>query len=238
MRIAIVDDEVEWINKEQRIIEECFEEDKIDEIKIETYLSGEEFLQSGKAYDIVIMDIEFQDKQMDGFSYVKSYQEICQDFYLIIMTTHTEFSRKGYHVNAFRYIDKMYIEELTEAIDKIKEISQESYIEVTVADVNLGKSRINCENIQYMEAQNHVVNVHMKEQTVCVKETIKEILQKVSEKGFYPVHRSYIVNFEAIEYYTENSVYMCDKANIPISRRRYKEFQREYFQWQMNRANK
>ena len=33
------------------------------------------------------------------------------------LTSHTEMARLGYRVNAFRYIDKRHLEEITEALD-------------------------------------------------------------------------------------------------------------------------
>ena len=116
MRVAIVDDEERWRTKTEEIVtkfnaEECLEIDK--------YASGEIFLKKAELYDIVFLDVEM--KQLDGFETASGYREIFPKAMIIILTTHTELSRKGYMVNAFRYVDKTNIEEeLTEALMSAK----------------------------------------------------------------------------------------------------------------------
>ena len=42
---------------------------------------------------------------------INEAREIGKKGYFVILTTHREFSMKGYVVNAFRYIDKLYMRE-------------------------------------------------------------------------------------------------------------------------------
>ncbi len=90
MKIAAVDDEAEWRAK---ICEELNHIDVEKEI-ISQYNSGEEFLKSNLQFDVVLMDIEMKEK--DGFETIMEYKKDYPEIIPIILTTHTELSRKGY----------------------------------------------------------------------------------------------------------------------------------------------
>ena len=97
MRIAIVDDEELWRPKTEKGVRKFHDGVQIE---IDKNASGENFLKTGKEYDIAFLDVEMQ--QLDGFETASKYREIFPKVIIIILTTHTELSRKGYLVNAFR----------------------------------------------------------------------------------------------------------------------------------------
>ena len=76
------------------------------------------------------------------------------------MTTHSEMSRKGYLVNAFRYIDKQNMkEELPEAINSVN-IILDNNRQISVNVIGKGLLDINLSNILYIETEKHRVLVH------------------------------------------------------------------------------
>ena len=101
MNIAIVDDESHW---RKCVREEIGKICNNKENCIDIYEDGKTYLQSKKQYDISFVDIEMPD--MDGFQVIEHAKKGNSEGIYIILTTHTEMSRKGYLVNAFRYIDK------------------------------------------------------------------------------------------------------------------------------------
>jgi len=114
MNIAIVDDDEIW---RERIKAELLGYNH-DEMQIDLFASGEKYLCSQKQYDISFVDIEMSG--IDGFETITKARNAKGDSGIyVILTTHTEMSRKGYFVNAFRYIDKVHLEELKEAMDFI-----------------------------------------------------------------------------------------------------------------------
>ena len=112
MRIAVVDDEKNWLVKIKRYIKEYFGE---MDVEIRTFFSSEAFLEDAGEYQFVFMDIEMQGR--DGFSVLQEYRMEHVDSLFIILTTHIEMSREGYKVEACRYIDKYKMEEIREALD-------------------------------------------------------------------------------------------------------------------------
>lgn len=113
MRIAVVDDERNWLVKIKRYVKEYFGE---MDVEIRAFFSGEAFLEDAGEYQIVFMDIEMPGR--DGFSVLQEYRMEHEDSLFIILTTHIEMSREGYKVEAFRYIDKhKMMDEIREALD-------------------------------------------------------------------------------------------------------------------------
>ena len=154
------------------------------------------------------------------------------------MTTHTEFSRKGYQVNAFRYIDKLCMkEELPEALNSVGErMDYNQFIEVPITGI--GMQKILCNKIIYIETNNNTVFINTTTEKLLCQERLKDIVGKIENKGFYQVHRAYLVNLKWIDKFTEQNIYLKNGENVLMSRRRYQEFKRCYFQWKMQRANK
>lgn len=235
MKIAIVDDEEVWLEKEKKYINHYYDKRNI---QIDTYFSGEEFLESNIDYDLVFMDIELGEDKEDGFIISKKYQQIKEDIILIIMTTHTEFSRQGYQINAFRYIDKVCMEEeLPEALSSVEErMNHNHFIEVPITGI--GMQKILCSKIIYIETNNNTIFINTETEKLLCQERLKDIMEKIENKGFYQVHRAYLVNLKWIDKFTEQNVYLKTGENVLMSRRRYQEFKRHYFQWKMKIANR
>ena len=234
MKIAIVDDEEVWLKEEQLCIENYYNK---EDIQIDTYLSGEAFLESNVYYDVVLMDIELGEGREDGFSISEKYQRIKRDVVLIIMTTHIEFSRKGYQVNAFRYIDKTCMEEeLQEALNSAENrLVQNRFIEVHMN--GMGMQKVYCKNIVYIESNNNTAIINTETEKLICRETLKSLYKKLQDKGFFQLHRVYVVNLEQIQKFEEKNIYLKNGITLMITKSRYKKFEAYYFQWKMKRAN-
>lgn len=158
MKIAVVDDELYWRMKVQELLEEYSW--NID-VEIDLFPNGESFYNKTD-YDIVFMDIELE--KMDGFETIYRYKENNRDFILIFLTTHMEMSRRGYLVNAFRYIDKCNIkDELKEALDTIVVLEQKNYV-FKFHVVNMGEVHMKLKDILFIETEKRNVIIHTKEQ--------------------------------------------------------------------------
>ena len=147
LKIAIVDDELKWREKVTKLVEKYVSA----KAKIDVYNSGEDFLEGKNKYDIVLMDIEMPG--IDGFDTLTNYNKLYSGSIIIILTTHTDFARKGYLVEAFRYIDKLNIDiELKEAFDRIIEMrKKEKYY--LIGENKDSTRRISINDIMYIETE-------------------------------------------------------------------------------------
>lgn len=232
MRVSIVDDDANWIERIKNEVLKC----EIDEtVEIDTFLSGKQYLASGKRYDISFVDIEMPG--IDGFETITKAMENNDDGIYVILTTHTEMSRKGYLVNAFRYIDKAHLEEIDEAINAaITVLGRNEKIEVNV--IGDGPRKIVLKNIIYIETEKHYILIHTKQGTIRCSNNMCDLEERLDEKWFCRCHNVFIVNLDEISRIEDRIVYLSNGADIDISHRKMSQFRKLYCDRQFKCANK
>ncbi len=231
MKIAIVDDEIDW---QERVRAEIIRCDEDQEIEMEFFSNGEEYLESKGCYDISFIDIEMPG--LDGFETIIRAKERTTDGIFIILTTHIEMSRKGYMVNAFRYIDKLQLEEVEEAITSAKTVlGRNQKIKVNV--IGDGVRKITLKNIIYVETEKHYVVVHTRQGVVKCSNTMKEIENMLPDNCFCRCHNVYIVNLDEIIRIDDRIVYLSNGDDIDISYRKMNQFKKIYINRQFECAN-
>lgn len=231
MKIAVVDDEKLWQEKIKRLLEAYAWSENIE---IDLFSSGEAFYKK-KDYDIVFMDIEMG--KMDGFEAAYRYKENNQDFVLIFLTTHTEMSRRGYLVNAFRYIDKANVEEeLKEALDAFELLCKKNHV-IQFHVVNLGTVHLKLKDILYIETEKRNVVIHTKEQSFVSNRKIEELEEELKEWGFFRSHKSYLVNLTNIFKFDKLNVYFKNGKKALVSTRKYVELKESYLKQKYVIAN-
>lgn len=232
MKIAIVDDETIWLEKIQGYVKQYFAR---MEVLVKIFSSGEKFLNSMDEYQIVFMDIEMSGR--DGFSVLQEYREYHDAALFIILTTHIEMSRQGYKVEAFRYIDKYEMEEIEEALDSAM-LRLEKFQMIDVPLISHEVQKIQRYHVLYFEVYDHEVLMHTKRDEIFrCRETLKELTERLEDKGFILTNRSYLVNLEHIKKVEPNQVYIVGNAVLPLSRRKYMDIRKKHFEWKVQRAN-
>ncbi len=229
MRIAIVEDEKKW----QHIVKREVESYKTN-IKIDIFSTGEEFLEEKGSYQIVFMDIELPGK--DGFAVYKEYTEQVSETVLIIISTHTELCRLGYRINAFRYIDKMYPEEIREALVSAEQALRR-YKRITLKFSGMMEQEVCCKDILYFEAANHNVMVKIGQDIFECRENIGKLGRSLEEFGFCLVHRGYLVNLDHIKVVGSKGIILDNGDKLPVSRRKYSDLKIRHIQWRFENAN-
>lgn len=225
MKLAIVDDEKKWQEAIRDLVIKLVDWEKAE---IDVFISGESFLEKNIEYDIVFMDIEMG--KLNGFETTKRYKAIFPDTTVIITTTYAELSRMGYKVNAFRYIDKMEMnEEIPEAFHAYKEKMKLS----GVVELNTiyGVKQVRITDIIFFEKGNKKTIVHCKEISFECYETIKLLEEKMKDHGFYKTHRAYLVNLRYVKNYDKKDIIMAGDKKVYLSRRRYEEFNNKYLEF-------
>lgn len=227
MKIAVVDDEKEWRIKAYQHIRKYYEGQE-SHADVHTYSSADAFLKSGKKYDILFADIEMPG--MDGFEMADQYSRMNPDYTLIILTTHTEMSRKGYMVNAFRYIDKMNMEaEMREALMSADKRMKRNEV-LTVNVVNLGTIKLVRKDILYVETTKRNILLHTYDNDYICSDNISELEEALKEAGFFRCHKSYIVNLDAVKNFDSVFIYLMDGSKVYVSARKYAQLRKQYLQ--------
>lgn len=236
MKLAIIDDETHWRENIEKQVRTYFFNLTDEELEIDIYKNGTEYLENKVCYDISLVDIEMPG--LDGFQIIKSAKEYNTEGIFIILTTHTELSRKGYVVNAFRYVDKLRMEEeLQEAFDSAKQILAKNE-KITVNVVGEGSRELLLKNIIHMESMFHCITIYTKHGESRCSNTLKDVSKMIPEGWFYRCHNSYIVNLDEIKYIEDRIVYMSNGMKAEISNRRFAEFKQVYLKRKYEQANR
>lgn len=230
MKICIVEDEAVWRDKIKTTVENYCAGKNIS-VQINAYGSGRDFMEDTDA-DLLFLDIELADGE-DGFRIAEQLMNSGNQCKLCFLTSHTEMARQGYRVNAFRYIDKRYLEEIDEAMESFfKTKIQERIISCkNTAGIQI---RINLSDLLLVETSGRKLRYLMLDGSEYFCEgKISETAKDLSPFGFFYVQRSYIVNLKYIERVNSHEITLCNGLKIAIGRVHSGEFKREFFKWRM-----
>lgn len=176
-------------------------------------------LQNHKV-DFIFLDIEMP--KMDGLSFLKSLKN---PPLVLITTAHRKFALDGFELDVMDYLLKpISLDRFMQAIAKIRRLRQlegnhqennpgpTSHIYVKSDRENV---KINLLDILYLESlKNHVkIVTHGKNYITMV--SIGEMQSKLPSNLFLRVHRSYLVNIEHIQNYT-NTYLVIDGKSFPL----------------------
>lgn len=227
MRIAVCDDEAEYCNHIQTMIEKIYH--SLDVI-VDTYQTGQDLLRwfPERKYDLIFLDIEMPG--IDGISLARRLRERKKELRLVFLTSHMEYALKGYEVQALRYLTKPVQE------DKLKEVL--SYVmeqmqgqRIIWLKTNGGEERVSVSDILYLEAQDQNILILTAEQSYTVRYNLRDFERELREYGFFRIHRGYLVSLGKISAVRKNEVTLDGGTVLPLSRTKEKPLKEALYQY-------
>ncbi len=227
MRIAICDDDINFINT----IEKYIDKHKRNIIDCDEYQSGEELVYAYKEnqerYDVIFLDMEME--QLNGIETANLIRTIDERVIIVFITSHTEYMRESFKCSPFRFLVKPVDEgEFKDVLRDIRgKISAQR--KVYAFSENKAKIRLYCDDIIYCESQDHWVMIHTKEKTYKICKSLNDVYEQLDPEMFCRVHKSFVINLFYIKSIKDNDaeLYHSDKL-IPISRSYKKDVIKEY----------
>lgn len=231
MNCIIIDDEATARLVVRQLCSKIPELDVIEEF--DNAISAIKFLNQ-QNIDVIFLDIH-----MPGFSGVDFIQTLKDPPKVVMTTSDTDFALAAYEYECIvDYLVKpITLERFEKSIEKIKNTSakkpqaqaatpqnssegEDLYINI---DRRLIKLKLN--EILVIEAKGDYIDVKTEKEEHRVHTTLKKIKDKLPEKLFIQIHRSYIINFTKIIDIEDNSVLIA-KNVVPISRSNRPELMR------------
>lgn len=232
MKIAVCDDERQFIDAVCPLLEQWAEEHNI-RLTLYTFTNGDDLINAhqSECMDLIILDVIMP--LLSGIDTAKELRHDDSSVPIIFLTSSKEFAIDSYEVKAFYYLIKPVVrEKLFSVMDNFFKIFNSEKITFTAHTAN-GFCKITIDDVDYLEAQNKRVIVHMTDgRTIEIREQLS-ICENVflPDNGFFRCHRSYIVNLNHVEQFTKTELCTSHNATIPISRNSYEAFKESYFNY-------
>lgn len=159
--------------------------------------NGEKLLES----DLNLIDVLFLDVEMpgrNGMKVAKAIREKNKEMIIVFLTAYSEFVFESFKVDAFRYLVKpVNNQELNETLDAIQQKFTETEDYLSFQFQNEMYS-VKYSDIVYIEGMRDKIWIYCKGHTYRWRGTLKNMCDQLSDKGFFQVHRSYIINMNKI----------------------------------------
>lgn len=232
MKIAVLDDEKFYRDDVKTKIEN-YQKDHLDvTLKVDVFEDAEQFLKTfmDKTFDLVYLDIKLNEK--NGMNIAQIIYNTKPSCMIIFITSYMEYFNESFTVHAFQYMKKpieteFFNRELTRAIQEYQ-FNNKSFIFPTTQ----GNTVIEMGNIIYIEtAYSDYKICGVDEYYYGRCKTVKKISKILLEYNFFRVQRSFIVNLAHIKSYDRESIIMSNGDIIPISRKKYKEFEKRFHKY-------
>lgn len=224
VRFAICDDDKSIMDEIRPIINN-FANARRFEALTDCYYSGEDLVLSETAYDLVILD--YQMGQLNGLDAARILREKNCTCAIIFLTNHPHFVFDAFTVKAHRFLKKPLIpEHLIEALD--------SYFKMYGFDYPLllqSKYETVCvetKDIVFLEAVNKCCNIHLQHKCIPCSKTMAVISNRLPRNHFYKVNRAFIINFNYIDSYDNDSIFFKNGESVHISRNYLTAFKTAY----------
>lgn len=230
MKIAVCDDEIYFIDAVCSLLEQWGRE-RGRKLMLYRFTNGDDLIDAHRSMcmDLIILDVIMP--LLSGIDTARELRNTNQTVPIIFLTSSREFAVDSYEVKAFNYLIKPIDQEhLFLILDEFLKTCHfaKSFFTAKTAD---GFCKIAISDVDYLEAQNKQVMLHLSnDKIIVIRELFSRCMEIFSpENGFCCCHRSYIVNLSNVERFSKTEVITIHNAVIPISRNSYATFKETYF---------
>ena len=232
IHIAICDDEKHMSDQIRAMASDFFRK-KNREIRLRTFLSGEELLNDEGQIDILFLDIQM--KGMDGLETARKLRAGQFRGFLIFITVLKEMVFQSFEVQAYDYLVKPVEEKQFEkTMERLFASMQNAGEDSLLVQKGYEGRIIREDEIVFCEIIDRKIYVNLVSgEVVDYYERIENLETKLDNR-FYRCHRSYLINLKHLKGYKNGTAYMDNGKEIPVSRLRSKEFSGVVLQYMKN----
>ncbi len=232
IRIAICDDEKHMSDHIRAMASDFFRK-KNREIRLRTFLSGEELLNYDGQIDILFLDIQMNG--VDGLETARKLRAGKFRGFLIFITVLKEMVFQSFEVQAYDYLvkpvdEKQFEKTMERLFASMQNVGEDSLL------VQQGYERriVPKDEIVFCEVIDRKIYLNLASgEVVDYYERIENLETKL-DSYFFRCHRSYLINLKHLKGYKNGTAYMDNNKEVPVSRLRSKEFSGVVLQYMKN----
>lgn len=226
MKIAICDDEIEYVNDIEQHLKQYFTEHGLS-LNLFKYNNGIELLNSQNSFDIAFLDIEMPD--INGIELGKKLQSTNPDLVLIYITAYNHYLDDALDLGITRFFDKpIDSKRFYKGLDKAIEKLDQTEVQIHLKDSDNGITSVKINDIIMVEIEKRKTKIVTKDKIYYSKSDIKFWRENLNKSYFQSPHNSFIINTNYITYYQKDYVILYDKYNIPIAYSKRAEFKKKF----------
>lgn len=226
MKIAICDDEIEYVNDIEQHLKQYFTEHGLS-LNLFKYNNGIELLNSQNSFDIAFLDIEMPD--INGIELGKKLQSTNPDLVLIYITAYNHYLDDALDLGITRFFDKpIDSKRFYKGLDKAIEKLDQTEVQIHLKDSDNGITSVKINDIIMVEIEKRKTKIVTKDKIYYSKSDIKFWRENLNKSYFESPHNSFIINTNYITYYQKDYVILYDKYNIPIAYSKRAEFKKKF----------
>lgn len=227
-KAAICDDDAFFCKLLEKAIRSCFS-DSGKNCAINVYQSVGSLrsdLAKGLSFDLLFLDIEFAKEKLDGVDLANYIRRVLRNDYIeiVYISSQEKYAMKLFETRPLHFLIKpIRKEEVADVLAKaarIREIRKKFFTykyRTRLFRVELGR-------ILYFASEGRRIRI------VCTDDSeyffngkMCNVLQALGEDDFFSPHKSYVVNYYAVEQWGRSELVLCNGDYIPISRNKETE---------------
>lgn len=221
LKIAICDDDISTIKKLEELLL-VYAKQNLIEMNIQYFSTPSKLYAhlEKESEDIVFMDLDFGEESEDGILWsIRIHQDFPQTL-VMILTAYENRYKEGYVAKVFRFMTKPFSqEELSENIDACLE--ELSLYRVVTLSRHGTIQKIPILEILYFSAMQGGSEFKTIHTSYFCPESLAHWESTTSPSIFFRCSKKYLVNLNAIEKLSNQTILLCNGEKIPVSRRKW-----------------
>lgn len=217
--ICICEDDDVYARKVKKFIYEYYDD-------VVVHICDDRTMDFDTEYDLYILDIELHQK--DGFELSKDIIHRYPNAYMIVLSSHDEYVKKGYFYKMKSFVSKEFFnEEFRFAMDRAMEVlrKQKAFIEVRSSGIS---KVIRITDIDYIQSDCHYLMLGVGLDSYRVRMSFSEFEEKYPDNSFICTIRGQYVNVNSILSVDKNRVQLKNNRWVDLSRLNYKKVKKAY----------
>lgn len=226
MRILICDDEQQYLDILELHVQEYMKSHFI-QCEITAAKDPSRIYKDMEVFDLAFLDIQM--KPVDGITLGKKLRSRNEKLALFFITNYDEYQDEAMDLQAFRFFKKPFdVIRLYTGLDKAMEYIDGAYVNVFMTD-NGQQQRILVDEIQYVTRSNRKTLLVAKHGRYYTRESLDEWCEKLPQRFFYQVHKSFFVNLHYVTRYSYSELLLENETHIPIAPSKQALFRKYWF---------
>ena len=228
MKILICDDEQKCVDELKVHIEE-YMKNHFMTVEFVITTSSKEVLESSDSFSLAFLDIQMD--EADGITVAKELKKRNEKVALFFITNFEEYQDEAMDLNIFRFFEKpLDVARLNASLDKAMEYIDGTYVDIYIHR-NKEHVRIPIDDIIYIVSDNRKLYIVTKDDRIVTRESFEFWREKLPNRFFYYVHKSFFVNMYYVAKYCYHELYLEDGTRIPVAPRRQTAFHKYWYSY-------